>query len=212
MIYRKYIKRILDLLISIPAAVILSPVLLVTALLVRIKLGTPVLFFQERPGYRKRIFKMYKFRTMTNEKDKEGNLLPDEQRLTSFGQFLRKTSIDELPELFNIIKGDMTIIGPRALLVSYLPYYTEEQQRRHDVVPGLVGLAALHGRNNQSWDDKFKYDLEYVENISFLLDLKIILGAVKVVFTHEGVNKEGHATTENFIDSIEKKKECKGID
>lgn len=200
--YQKYIKRILDLVCTIPALIVLSPVLLVVAILVRIKHGSPVIFAQERPGYKEKIFKMYKFRTMTNEKDENGKLLPDEKRLTKFGKFLRKSSLDELPELWNIIKGDMSIIGPRALLVKYLPYYTPEQHRRHDVVPGLVGLAALHGRNNQSWDDKFKYDIEYVDNISFLMDLKILFAAVKVVLKREGVNMDGHATTENFIDSL----------
>lgn len=205
MFYRRYIKRALDLIFATLALIVLSPVLLVTAILVRIKLGSPVIFAQERPGYKEKIFRMYKFRTMTNEKDESGKLLPDEKRLTSFGKFLRKTSLDELPELINIVKGDMSIIGPRALLVSYLPYYTPEQHRRHDVVPGLVGLAALHGRNNQSWDDKFKYDIEYVDNISFGLDLKILFGAVGVVLKREGVNLEGHATTENFIESVKKK-------
>lgn len=205
MIYRRYVKRVLDLIFAILAIIVLSPVLLVTAVLVRIKLDSPVIFAQERPGYKEKIFRMYKFRTMTNEKDENGKLLPDEKRLTSFGKFLRKTSLDELPELVNIVKGDMSIIGPRALLVSYLPYYTPEQHRRHDVVPGLVGLAALHGRNNQSWDDKFKYDIEYVDNLSFKLDCKILFGAVGVVLKREGVNMEGHATTENFIESIKKK-------
>lgn len=205
MFYRKYVKRALDLICATLALIVLSPVLLVTAVLVRIKLGSPVIFAQERPGYKEKIFRMYKFRTMTNEKDESGKLLPDEKRLTSFGKFLRKCSLDELPELINIVKGDMSIIGPRALLVSYLPYYTPEQHRRHDVVPGLVGLAALHGRNNQSWDDKFKYDIEYVDNISFRLDLKILFGAVGVVLKREGVNLEGHATTENFIESVKKK-------
>ena len=205
MLYRRYVKRALDLIISIFALVALSPVLLVTAILVRIKLGSPVIFAQNRPGYKEKIFQMYKFRTMTDEEDENGNLLPDEKRLTSFGSFLRRISLDELPELINIVKGDMSIIGPRALLVSYLPYYTPEQHRRHDVVPGLVGLAALHGRNNQSWDDKFKYDIEYVDNISFKLDLKILFGAVGVVMKREGVNMEGYATTENFIESIKKK-------
>lgn len=200
--YQKYIKRILDLVCSIPALIILSPVVLVIAIVVKIKHGNPVIFAQERPGYKEKIFKMYKFRTMTNEKDENGKLLPDENRLTKFGEFLRKFSLDELPELWNIIKGDMSIIGPRALLVKYLPYYTPEQHRRHDVMPGLVGLAALHGRNNQSWDDKFKYDIEYVDNISLLMDLKILFGAVKVVLKGEGVNMDGYATTENFIDSL----------
>lgn len=205
MIYRRYVKRVLDLIFATLALIVLSPVLLVTAVLVRIKLDSPVIFAQERPGYKEKIFRMYKFRTMTNEKDENGKLLPDEKRLTSFGKFLRKTSLDELPELVNIVKGDMSIIGPRALLVSYLPYYTPEQHRRHDVVPGLVGLAALHGRNNQSWDDKFNYDIEYVDNLSFKLDCKILFGAVGVVLKCEGVNMEGHATTENFIESIKKK-------
>lgn len=206
MIYRKYVKRVLDLICAMLALIVLSPVLLITALLVRIKLGSPVIFAQERPGYKERIFRMYKFRTMTNEKDENGKLLSDEKRLTSFGKFLRKTSLDELPELVNIVKGDMSIIGPRALLVSYLTYYTAEQHRRHDVVPGLVGLAALHGRNNQSWDDKFKYDIEYVDSLSFRLDCKILFGAVGVVLKREGVNLEGHATTESFIESVKKKK------
>lgn len=186
--------------ISVPALIILSPLLLITALLVRIKLGSPVLFIQKRPGYKEKIFKMYKFRTMTDEKDQEGNLLPDEIRLTKFGKFLRKSSLDELPELINIIKGDMSIIGPRALLVQYLAYYSKEQHRRHDVLPGLVGLAALHGRNNQSWNDKFKYDLQYVDNISFGLDCKIFFGAIKVVLKQEGVSLEGNATTVSFVD------------
>lgn len=207
--YQRYVKRVLDLICTIPALIVLSPILLVVSILVRIKHGSPVIFAQERPGYKEKIFKMYKFRTMTNEKDAEGNLLPDEKRLTKFGKFLRKSSLDELPELWNIVIGDMSIIGPRALLVKYLQYYTPEQHRRHDVMPGLVGLAALHGRNNQSWDDKFKYDTEYVDNISFLLDLKILLGAVKVVFKREGVNMDGHATTIGFIDSIKVKEEGK---
>lgn len=200
--YIKYGKRMIDFVLSLFALIVLSPILLVTAVLVKFKLGSPVIFAQERPGYHEKIFKMYKFRTMTDERDSEGNLLPDEIRLTRFGSFLRKTSLDELPELVNIIKGDMSIIGPRALVVKYLPYYTEEQHRRHDVVPGLVGLAALHGRNNQSWEDKFKYDIEYVDNISFLLDLKILLGAVVVVLKREGVQQEGQATMEDFAETV----------
>lgn len=198
--YQKYIKRILDFIFALCAFVVLLPLLLLTALLVRIKIGSPVIFAQERPGYKEKIFKMYKFRTMTDERDENGELLPDEERLTRFGEFLRKTSADELPELINILKGDMSIIGPRALLVKYLPYYTEEQHRRHDVVPGLVGLAALHGRNSQSWDDKFHWDIEYVDNISPLLDLKILFGAVVVVLRREGVNQDGYATAEDFSD------------
>lgn len=207
--YQKYIKRAFDFILSLCALIVLSPVLLITAILVKIKLGSPVIFAQERPGYKEKIFKMYKFRTMTDERDENGELLPDEKRLTKFGEFLRKTSIDELPELINILKGDMSIIGPRALLVKYLPYYTEEQHRRHDVVPGLVGLAALHGRNNQSWDDKFKWDIEYVDHISLLLDLKILFGAVAVVLKREGVNREGCATTISFIDSLKEQEEIK---
>lgn len=200
--YIKFGKRMIDFVLSLFALIVLSPVLLVTAVLVKVKLGSPVIFAQERPGYHEKIFKMYKFRTMTDERDSQGNLLPDEMRLTKFGSFLRKSSLDELPELVNIIKGDMSIIGPRALMVKYLPYYTAEQHRRHDVVPGLVGLAALHGRNNQSWEDKFKYDIEYVDNISFLLDLKILLGAVVVVLKREGVQQEGQATMEDFTETV----------
>lgn len=207
--YQRYVKRALDLICAIPVLIVISPVLLVIAVLVRIKHGSPVIFAQERPGYKEKIFKMYKFRTMTNEKDADGKLLPDEKRLTKFGEFLRRTSLDELPELWNIVKGDMSIIGPRALLVQYLPYYTPEQHRRHDVMPGLVGLAALHGRNNQSWEDKFKYDIEYVDHISFLFDLKILFGSVEVVLKREGVTLDGHATTVNFIDSINMKEEIK---
>lgn len=200
--YIKFGKRMIDFVLSLFALIVLSPVLLVTAVLVKVKLGSPVIFAQERPGYHEKIFKMYKFRTMTDERDSQGNLLPDAMRLTKFGSFLRKSSLDELPELVNIIKGDMSIIGPRALMVKYLPYYTAEQHRRHDVVPGLVGLAALHGRNNQSWEDKFKYDIEYVDNISFLLDLKILLGAVVVVLKREGVQQEGQATMEDFTETV----------
>ncbi len=196
----------LDFVISLCALIVLSPVLLIVAVLVRVKLGSPVIFAQERPGYKEKIFKMYKFRTMTDERDEDGKLLPDEIRLTGFGKCLRKTSLDELPELINIIKGDMSIIGPRALLVRYLPYYTEEQHRRHNVVPGLVGLAALHGRNNQSWESKFYYDLQYVDNISFALDLKIFFGAVKVVLKRDGVNQEGQATTTDFMETVDSHK------
>lgn len=177
-LYEKYIKRPLDGFLATLAIIVLSPVLLVTAILVRFKLGSPVLFTQDRPGLNGKIFKLYKFRSMTDKKDKDGNLLPDDERLTSFGRTLRSTSLDELPELFNIVKGDMAIIGPRPLLVEYLPYYTEEEQHRHDVRPGLSGLAQVHGRNAISWEEKFSWDLEYVKKITFWGDVTIILQTV----------------------------------
>ncbi len=207
--YRKYFKRVIDVILSICALIVLSPVFLVVAILVRSKLGTPVIYVQERPGYKEKIFKMYKFRTMTNDCDENGNLLPDEIRMTKFGESLRKTSLDELPEFVNIVKGDMSIIGPRALLVSYLPYYTKEQHRRHDVLPGLVGLAALHGRNNQSWDEKFKWDIDYVDNLSFMMDLKIFVGAIKVVLKRDGINQDGYATAPNFAEMMEQREQDK---
>ena len=170
--YRYFFKRLLDFVLSLLAIIVLSPVLLITALLVRSKLGSPVIFKQERPGKNEKIFTLYKFRTMTDEKDEEGNLLPDEIRLTRFGKLLRSTSLDELPELFNILKGDMSIVGPRPLLVSYLPYYTEKEKHRHDVRPGLTGLAQVKGRNYIAWDERFKIDVEYVENLSFVFNYK----------------------------------------
>lgn len=177
-LYEKYIKRPLDVFLATLAIIILSPVLLVTAILVRFKLGSPVLFTQERPGLDGKIFKLYKFRSMTDKKDRDGKLLPDDERLTSFGRTLRSTSFDELPELFNIVKGDMAIIGPRPLLVEYLPYYTEEEQHRHDVRPGLSGLAQVHGRNVISWEEKFAWDLRYVKKITFWGDVTIVLQTV----------------------------------
>ncbi len=185
--YQKYIKRFLDIVISLTALIILSPVLLVVAILVRIKLGAPVIFHQKRPGYQEEIFELNKFRTMTDERDEEGNLLPDAQRLTSFGNFLRKTSLDELPELWNILKGDMSLIGPRPLLVGYLPYYTEEEKLRHTVRPGLTGLAQVSGRNFIAWDDRLAKDVEYVKNLSFMTDVKILFKTVSVVFKKEDV-------------------------
>lgn len=185
--YQKYIKRLLDIIISFTALVVLSPVLLIVAVLVRCKLGSPVIFHQQRPGYQEKIFKLCKFRTMTEAKDGEGNLLPDADRLTSFGNFLRKTSLDELPELWNILKGDMSLIGPRPLLVKYLPYYTEKEKLRHSVRPGLTGLAQVSGRNFISWDNRLAKDVEYVENLSFLLDVKILFRTVAVVFKKEDV-------------------------
>ena len=196
--YKRYIKRILDILLTSIVLIILFPVMPVLAVLVRIKLGSPVIFKQERPGKNGKIFTMYKFRTMTDERDKNGELLPDEVRLTKFGRFLRSTSLDELPELVNIIKGDMSITGPRPLLVEYLPLYSEEQNRRHEVRPGLTGLAQVRGRNAVTWSERFKADVEYVDSMSFPLDVKIVFATVKVVFSRSGVSAEGHATMESF--------------
>ena len=186
-IYEKYIKRFLDIFLSGFAMLCLLPFFVIVALLVRINLGSPIIFSQERPGKNEKIFKMYKFRTMVDLRDDRGELLPDELRLTKFGKMLRATSLDELPELFNIIKGDMSIVGPRPLLVKYLPYYTIEERKRHDVRPGLTGLAQISGRNFLRWEERFKLDVKYVNNISFLLDLKIMFGTVKKVFLRENV-------------------------
>ncbi len=188
--YQKYIKRLLDIIISLVALIVLSPVFLIVAILVRLKLGAPVIFHQQRPGYQEKIFKLCKFRTMTEAKDAQGNLLPDADRLTSFGNFLRKTSLDELPELWNILKGDMSIVGPRPLLVGYLPYYTKREQLRHSVRPGLTGLAQVSGRNFIAWDDRLSKDVEYVENISFMMDMKILWKTVMVVLKKEDVAVE----------------------
>lgn len=196
--YRKYMKRILDFLFSLLALIALSPVVLVVAILVRVKLGSPVIFKQQRPGLNEKIFTMYKFRTMIDKKDKFGELLPDSDRLTKFGKFLRSTSLDELPELWNILKGDMSIVGPRPLLIQYLELYSPEQKKRHLVRPGLTDLSALRGRNNVTWNDQFQHDLEYIKNISLLLDIKIILSTILVVIKREGVNQVGFATREKF--------------
>lgn len=185
--YAKYIKRPMDFTLSLLAIIVLSPVMAVTALLVRIKLGSPVLFKQERPGKDEKIFMMYKFRSMTDKRDENGKLLPDDVRLTKFGRALRKTSLDELPELFNILKGDMSIVGPRPLLVEYLPYYTEEEHHRHDVRPGLSGLAQIHGRNALTWEEKFAYDLKYVANIAFLCDIRVVFQSIVKVVKREGI-------------------------
>lgn len=196
--YEKFIKRPQDLVLSLAALILLSPVLIAVAILVRIKLGSPVLFTQERPGLNEKIFKMYKFRTMTDEKDENGNLLPDSIRLTKFGRILRSTSLDELPEFFNIIKGDMSIVGPRPLLVKYLELYNYHQKRRHEVRPGLSGHAQVNGRNTISWEDKFNLDVEYVDNISFVGDWKIIFLTIKKVFVKEGISSDTSVTMESF--------------
>ena len=187
--YGRVVKRGLDFILSLLALIVLSPFLLITGLLVRIKLGSPIIFKQERPGRYEKTFWLYKFRSMSNERGEDGKLLPDTKRLTKFGRILRATSIDELPELFNILKGDMSIVGPRPLTVSYLPYYTNKEHHRHDVRPGLTGLAQVSGRNSISWDSKFKYDVEYIKNLSFVNDLKIILLTVKKVFIREGIGQ-----------------------
>ena len=196
--YAKYVKRILDFTLSLLALIVLSPIMLILYILVRIKLGNPVIFKQMRPGKNEKIFKLYKFRTMTDKKDEQGNLLPDEQRLTKFGKFLRSTSLDELPELINIIKGDMAIVGPRPLLVQYLEFYNEEQKHRHDVRPGLTGLAQVSGRNSITWEEKFKQDIEYINHLTFVNDVKIIFMTIGKVFKREGISQDGEATMERF--------------
>ncbi len=185
--YRIFIKRLLDFVLSLIALIILSPVILIVAILVKIKLGSPVLFKQERPGKNEKIFRMYKFRTMTDEKDEDGNLLPDDIRLTKFGKILRSTSLDELPELFNILKGDMSIVGPRPLLVNYLPYYTEREKHRHDVRPGLTGWAQINGRNTTLWDDRLEQDVYYVKHISFKIDIWIIIKTIQKVIKRSDI-------------------------
>lgn len=196
--YEKFVKRFLDFFLSGMALIILSPVLLITAILVRVKLGSPVIFCQERPGKDEKIFKLHKFRSMSDARDENGELLPDEERLGKFGRTLRATSLDELPELWDIFRGKMSIVGPRPLLVKYLPLYSEKQHRRHDVRPGLTGWAQVHGRNLASWEERFAYDVDYVDNISFALDVKIIFMTVRCVFAREGISAEGSATMEAF--------------
>jgi sugar transferase EpsL len=191
-------KRFFDIVFSLLAIIILSPILLLTAILVGIFIGTPIFFTQQRPGYKGRPFFIYKFRTMTNRLDSSGNLLPDADRLTPFGHFLRTLSLDEWPELFNILRGEMSFVGPRPLLMQYLPLYSSEQARRHDVIPGLTGWAQVNGRNAITWPDKFKYDVWYVDHWSFWLDIKIIFMTVGKVFKREGISQEGQATTEYF--------------
>ena len=204
--YKKFFKRFFDIVLSLIAIIVLSPVYIIVSILVLIFMGRPILFKQPRPGKSEKIFNMYKFRTMTNKKDKDGNLLPDEQRLPKFGKFLRKTSLDELPELFCILFGKMSFVGPRPLLVKYLPYYTEEEHHRHDVRPGLTGWAQANGRNLVNWDDRFKLDLEYVNNISLKMDLKVIFKTIKVVFKSEGIT-DGKTQTMTFLDE-ERKDKC----
>ena len=197
-VYRKYIKRPMDFILSLIAIIVLAPVLLIIAVLVRVRLGSPVLFKQKRPGLNEKIFTLYKFRTMTDEKDENGELLPDDIRLTRFGKLLRSTSLDELPELFNILKGDMSVVGPRPLLIEYLPLYDDHQRRRHEVRPGLSGHAQVNGRNAISWEDKFELDVEYVDNVSFIGDWKIIFLTLKKAFMREDINSETAATMELF--------------
>lgn len=196
--YKHFFKRLIDFILSLIALIVLSPILLIVAILVRTKLGSPVIFKQERPGLNEKIFTLYKFRTMTDAKDEQGNLLPDEIRLTKFGKLLRSTSLDELPELFNILKGDMAIVGPRPLLVRYLPLYNEHQKHRHDVRPGFTGWAQCNGRNAISWEEKFDLDVYYTKHVSLLLDIKIILKTVKVVLFREGISSETSVTMEEF--------------
>lgn len=198
MIYQKYIKRILDITLSGAAIIVLSPVMGVTAILVKKKLGSPVIFKQKRPGKDEKIFTMYKFRTMTDARDEKGELLPDSVRLTTFGKVLRSTSLDELPELFNILKGDMSVVGPRPLLVQYLPLYNEKQKRRHEVRPGLSGLAQVNGRNAITWEEKFDYDVEYVKKVSFALDVRIVIKTMIKAFRQENINAGSEVTMEVF--------------
>lgn len=206
--YAKYIKRLLDLIISVVALILLSPLLLILAVVGAIVMKGNPFFTQLRPGKNEKIFRLIKFRTMSNKKDKEGNLLPDDVRLNKYGRILRSTSLDELPELLNIAKGDLSLVGPRPLLVEYLPYYTDEERHRHDVLPGLTGLAQVNGRNNISWDDKLAFDVEYVRNISFWNDIKIIFMTVIKVFKRSDIQVGSSFKAGKFIDQrIERQKQ-----
>ena len=200
--YAKYFKRMLDFILSLIALIILSPILLIVAILVRIKLGSPIIFKQQRPGKNEKIFTLYKFRTMTDKKDENGNLLPDSERLTKFGKLLRSTSLDELPELINILKGDMAIVGPRPLLIKDMLFMTEEQRKRHTVRQGLTGLAQINGRNNITWEEKLNYDLKYIDNITFIGDIKIILKTIIKVFNKEDIATDGMDTAEDLGDYL----------
>ncbi|EAW28591.1 putative UDP-galactose phosphate transferase [Alteromonadales bacterium TW-7] len=191
-------KRLFDFIVALSAFAMLLPIIVIVAILIRTKLGSPILFTQDRPGLNGKVFKMMKFRSMLDGKDKNGNLLPDNQRMTKFGAFLRSTSLDELPGLFNVLKGDMSLVGPRPLLVQYLPLYSNEQARRHNVRPGITGWAQVNGRNAISWEQKFTLDVWYVDNQSFWLDIKILLLTVKKVFVREGISADGHVTIEPF--------------
>lgn len=205
-LYERFFKRALDIFCSLMALLVFWLLYVIVAILVRVKLGSPVLFTQDRPGKDEKIFKLYKFRTMTDARDENGRLLPDDVRLTKFGKLLRSTSLDELPEVFNILKGDMSIIGPRPLLVKYLPLYNEEQKRRHEVRPGLSGYAQVNGRNSVSWEEKFRMDVEYVDHVTFMGDVKIILGTVLKAFVkREGINSETAATMEEFKGTVKSK-------
>ena len=203
--YRKYFKRIMDILLSFIALMVFSPFLILIALLVRVKLGSPVLFRQDRPGMNEKIFTLYKFRTMTDRRDESGVLLPDAIRLTSFGRFLRSTSLDEMPELFNVLRGDMSVVGPRPLLIQYLDLYNAHQKRRHEVRPGLSGLAQISGRNTISWEDRFNLDIKYVDSINFIDDWKIILLTIKKALLREGISSDTSATMDGFKGTMEER-------
>ena len=200
--YKLLFKRLLDFILSLVALIVLSPIMLLIAIMIRIKLGKPVIFKQKRPGKDEKIFEMYKFRTMSDKRDRKGNLLSDEDRLTKFGKLLRATSLDELPELFNILKGDMSIVGPRPQLVRDMVFMSDKQRKRHSVRQGLTGLAQVNGRNNISWEDKINYDLKYIDKITFINDFKIIMNTVLKVFKREGVSTEGMDTAEDFGDYL----------
>lgn len=211
--YKSFGKRLMDVVLSLMAIILFSPVLVIVAVLIRIKLGRPVIFKQDRPGRDEKVFTLYKFRTMIDARDDQGELLPDSERLTGFGHMLRSTSLDELPELFNILKGDMSIVGPRPLRIEYLPYYSEEQRRRHSVLPGLTGLAQIKGRNAIMWDERFAYDIEYVDNISFLTDLQIILATIKKVLLRDDIGarlEEGSDEGVEDFDSYAIRKQMSG--
>jgi len=201
--YKNFFKPLLDKVLAFTLIILFLPVMIVVAVLIYLWDGRPILFVQDRPGYKGKIFKIYKFRTMTNEKDENGELLPDGERLKGVGKIVRSLSLDELPQLFNVLKGDMSFVGPRPLLVEYLPLYNERQRKRHDVKPGITGWAQVNGRNAISWQEKFEYDVWYVENQSFLLDMKILWMTILKVFKREGVSQDGHATMEKFKGNLD---------